>query len=68
MNFRSVMNLRSRLDKQLFRDWRDDTQGYPEPDFILNQLRAKGAQVLLANEAAIPAFRARRVASIDIAA
>ena len=36
------------LDKQLFCDWRYDNQGNPKPDFILNQPRAKGAEVLLA--------------------
>jgi len=38
------------LDKQLFNDWRYDAQGNPKPDFILNQPRAKGAQVLLAGD------------------
>ena len=38
------------LDKQLFCDWRYDEQGNPKPDFILNQPRAKGAQVLLAGD------------------
>ena len=38
------------LDKQLFYDWRYDEQGNPKPDFILNQPRAKGAQVLLAGD------------------
>ncbi len=38
------------LDKQLFCDWRYDAQGNPKPDFILNQPRAKGAQVLLAGD------------------
>src|SRR3989442_4859200 len=36
------------LDKQLFCDWRYDEKGNPKPDFILNQPRAKGAQVLVA--------------------
>ena len=38
------------LDKQLFNDWRYDEQGNPRTDFILNQSRARGAQVLLAGD------------------
>src|SRR3954462_3465706 len=38
------------LDEQLFCDWRYDEQGNPKPDFILNQPRAKGAEVLLAGD------------------
>ena len=38
------------LDQQLFYDWRYDGQGRPKPDFILNQPRAKGAEVLLAGD------------------
>ena len=38
------------LDKQLFYDWRYDENGNPKPDFILNQPRAQGAQVLLAGD------------------
>jgi 3-isopropylmalate/(R)-2-methylmalate dehydratase small subunit len=38
------------LDKQLFNDWRYDAQGNPKPDFILNQPRAQGVQVLLAGD------------------
>jgi 3-isopropylmalate/(R)-2-methylmalate dehydratase small subunit len=38
------------LGKQLFNDWRYDAQGHPKPDFILNQPRAQGAQVLLAGD------------------
>jgi 3-isopropylmalate/(R)-2-methylmalate dehydratase small subunit len=38
------------LDKQLFCDWRYDNQGNPKPDFILNQPRATGAEVLLAGD------------------
>jgi len=38
------------LDKQLFNDWRYDAQGHPKPDFILNQPRVKGAQILLAGD------------------
>ena len=38
------------LDRQLFNDWRYDAQGNPNPDFILNQPRGQGAQVLLAGD------------------
>jgi 3-isopropylmalate/(R)-2-methylmalate dehydratase small subunit len=38
------------LDRQLFHDWRYDAQGRPKPDFILNQPRAQGAQILLAGD------------------
>jgi len=38
------------LDKQLFYDWRYDTQGNPKSDFILNQPSVQGAQVLLAGD------------------
>jgi len=38
------------LDNQLFNDWRYDAQGNPNPDFILNQPRGQGAQVLLAGD------------------
>ena len=38
------------LDKQLFCDWRYDEHGNPKPDFILNQPRAKGAQILLVGD------------------
>jgi 3-isopropylmalate/(R)-2-methylmalate dehydratase small subunit len=38
------------LDKQLFNDWRYDSEGNPKPDFILNTPRAKGAEVLLAGD------------------
>jgi 3-isopropylmalate/(R)-2-methylmalate dehydratase small subunit len=38
------------LDKQLFNDWRYDAQGHPKPDFILNQPRVHGAQILLAGD------------------
>ena len=38
------------LDQQLFCDWRCDAEGNPKPDFILNQPRARGAQVLLAGD------------------
>ncbi len=38
------------LDQQLFNDWRYDAQGQPKPDFILNQPRGQGAQILLAGD------------------
>jgi len=38
------------LGEQLFYDWRYDAEGRPRPDFILNQPRAKGAQILLAGD------------------
>ena len=38
------------LDKQLFYDWRYDAQGKEKSDFILNQPRAQGAQILLAGD------------------
>jgi len=38
------------LGDQLFNDWRYDAQGNPKADFILNQPRARGAQVLLAGD------------------
>ena len=38
------------LDQQLFYDWRYDGQGRPKTDFVLNQPRAKGAEVLLAGD------------------
>src|SRR5881392_2704901 len=38
------------LDKQLFCDWRYDEQGNPKPDFILNQPRVEGAEILLAGD------------------
>jgi 3-isopropylmalate/(R)-2-methylmalate dehydratase small subunit len=38
------------LDRQLFYDWRYDAEGNPRPDFILNQPRAQGAQILLAGD------------------
>jgi 3-isopropylmalate/(R)-2-methylmalate dehydratase small subunit len=38
------------LDKNLFCDWRYDAQGNPNPDFILNQPRAQGAEILLAGD------------------
>ncbi|MEZ5398197.1 MAG: 3-isopropylmalate dehydratase small subunit [Bryobacteraceae bacterium] len=38
------------LDKQLFCDWRYLANGDPNPEFVLNTPRAKGAQVLLAGD------------------
>jgi 3-isopropylmalate/(R)-2-methylmalate dehydratase small subunit len=38
------------LGDQLFYDWRYDAAGKPLPEFILNQPRAQGAQVLLAGD------------------
>ena len=38
------------MDQYLFRDWRFDSDGTPRPDFILNQPRAQGAQILLAGK------------------
>jgi 3-isopropylmalate/(R)-2-methylmalate dehydratase small subunit len=38
------------LGDQLFNDWRYDAEGRPRPDFVLNQPRAKGAQILLAGD------------------
>jgi len=38
------------LDAQLFYDWRYDSQGNPNPDFVLNQPESRGAQVLLAGD------------------
>jgi 3-isopropylmalate/(R)-2-methylmalate dehydratase small subunit len=36
------------LGKQLFADWRYDSQGNPKSDFVLNQPAAQGCQVLVA--------------------
>jgi 3-isopropylmalate/(R)-2-methylmalate dehydratase small subunit len=38
------------LGDQLFYDWRYDTEGQPEPDFILNTPEAKASQILLAGD------------------
>jgi 3-isopropylmalate/(R)-2-methylmalate dehydratase small subunit len=38
------------LDQHLFHDWRYDAAGHPNPDFVLNQPRAQGAQILLAGD------------------
>jgi len=35
------------MDQYLFRDWRFDKDGKPLPNFILNQPRAQGCQILL---------------------
>src|SRR6202051_2101707 len=36
------------LGKQLFADWRYQSDGSPKPDFVLNRPEARGAQVLVA--------------------
>jgi len=41
---------REGLGDQLFYDWRYDAQGNPKPDFVLNQARSKGAEILLAGD------------------
>jgi 3-isopropylmalate/(R)-2-methylmalate dehydratase small subunit len=38
------------LGDQLFYDWRYDAEGRPSPDFILNQPRARRAEVLLTGD------------------
>ncbi|MEJ7605969.1 MAG: 3-isopropylmalate dehydratase small subunit [Bryobacteraceae bacterium] len=38
------------LDKNLFYDWRYDASGNPNPDFIVNQPIAQGAEILLAGD------------------
>ncbi len=38
------------LDRQLFYDWRYDTQGNPKPDFILNQPQWQGVEILLGGD------------------
>ena len=38
------------LGDQLFCDWRYDTNGNPNPDFLLNKPEGKAAQVLLAGD------------------
>jgi 3-isopropylmalate/(R)-2-methylmalate dehydratase small subunit len=38
------------LGDQLFYDWRYDAEGRPKPEFILNQPRARGAEILLAGD------------------
>lgn len=41
---------KSGLGKNLFADWRYQADGSPQPDFPLNQSRARGAAVLLAGD------------------
>jgi 3-isopropylmalate/(R)-2-methylmalate dehydratase small subunit len=36
------------LGKQLFADWRYRSDGSPKPEFVLNRLEARGAEVLVA--------------------
>lgn len=38
------------MGKNLFTDWRYDEAGKPRTDFVLNQPRAQGAQILLAGD------------------
>ncbi len=38
------------MGKNLFADWRYDAAGNPRLDFVLNQPRAQGAQILLAGD------------------
>ena len=38
------------MGKHLFADWRYDAAGNPRPDFVLNQPRARGAQILLVGD------------------
>src|SRR5512138_3622110 len=38
------------MDGYLFADWRYDASGKPRPDFVLNQPRARGAQIFLAGD------------------
>ncbi len=38
------------MGKNLFTDWRYDAAGNPKPDFVLNQRRAQGVQILLAGD------------------
>jgi len=45
------------LGDALFCDWRYDAQGRPKPDFILNQPRARGAEILLAGDNSAAAVR-----------
>jgi len=39
---------RSGLGRHAFHDWRYDEDGAPNPDFVLNQPAARGAQILIA--------------------
>jgi 3-isopropylmalate/(R)-2-methylmalate dehydratase small subunit len=41
---------RDGLGRHLFADWRRDAAGRPRPEFVLNRLDARGAQVLVAGE------------------
>jgi len=38
------------MGRNLFADWRYDAAGNPRPDFVLNETRAPGAQILLAGD------------------
>ncbi len=38
------------MGKNLFTDWRYDEAGKPRPEFVLNQPRAQGAQILLTGD------------------
>ena len=38
------------MGDHLFADWRYNADGSPRPDFVLNQPRAQGAQILLAGD------------------
>ena len=38
------------MGNNLFADWRYDAAGNPKPDFVLNQPRVQGAQILLAGD------------------
>ncbi len=38
------------MGDNLFSDWRYNADGSPKPDFVLNQPRSKGAQILLAGD------------------
>lgn len=38
------------LGQHLFADWRYQADGSPQPDFVLNQTGAQGAQILLAGD------------------
>jgi len=41
---------RDGLGQHLFADWRRDAAGQPRPEFVLNRLDARGAQVLVAGK------------------
>ena len=38
------------MGRNLFADWRYDAAGNPRPDFVLNETRVQGAQILLAGD------------------